>query len=155
MKIRKHTSVSLHIVFISASITLLSPSSRRLDIGTEGKLVYQIDNATDWFIVTINKTTPDNDTPLFTGDYTFQNGTNNIGAYYGVNITDVDIGLLGWDPSVSFKLTVTFKMVKCNDSGTYHCSVTLPNYSNEPVVEVPVDIEAYSEFTSSVLVFCP
>ena len=142
-------------MFFSASITLLSPSSRRLDIGTEGKLVYKIDNATDWFIVTINKTTPDNDIPLFIGDYTFQNGTDNNGAYYGENITDVDIGLLGWEPSVSFELTVTFKTVKCNDGGVYNCLVTLPEFSNEPIVELSEDIEAYSEFAFCVFIFYP
>ena len=144
LQLKIHLLFRLYFNFShSASITLLSPLSRRLDIGTEGKLVYKIDNATDWFVVTINKTTPDNDIPLFIGDYTFQNGIY-IGAYYGENITDVDIGILGSDPTISFELNVTFKTVKCNDGGMYHCSVTLPDFPNKPVVEI-TDIEAYSE----------
>ena len=125
----------------------MSPTNRRLDIGTEGVIHYLIDNVIDWMVVTITKQTLDSDAPVFIGDFTILNGTSE-GASYGDSVDHIRIDILSFDISVSFNLTVRFDAVQCSDGGTYLCSVTAPAYSHGRI-ELSEDIEAYREFSQA------
>ena len=127
-----------------AVVSLLSPPNRRIEIDSEEEIICQVDNATDWTIVTIRKTNPDSSTPRLIGDFTIQNGTS-IGASYGPDTDNIWINIFSFDLAVSFNVTVVFKPVLCSDGGRYQCSVTAPGFSHDPI-EVSEDIDAYSEF---------